>query len=106
MSDASASLRRDNTAQHLDYAESYWRLGPEIHVSAPRGSLLADAIEEVFDAMAVPELAGPGSRVLSLDLKRIDRRTWMLYANGLKIVRMNEESEIAPTVEGTLVGVA
>jgi hypothetical protein len=89
-----------------------FRLGPDVQVAA-KGAALIDAINTVFGAMAVDADAktvgasgGRGKIALTFELRRVDRSRVRLFANGLPIVSVERESEIAPTLEATLVGCA
>jgi hypothetical protein len=89
----------------LEPLERIWRLGARTCVTARRDSLLPNAIDAVFREMAVEDAFG-ASRNLTLDLRRTDQATWRLFANGLPIFRVKDDSELAPMLEGTLAGYA
>jgi hypothetical protein len=86
--------------------ERAWRLGGAAHVFARKDSVLPEAIDRVFGAMAVNALERRAERVLSLDARPVDGGALRIYANGLPIVRVRADEELAPTLEGTIAGFA
>jgi hypothetical protein len=86
-------------------AEKAWRLGPEVAVRA-KGILLRHAIDTVFSHLGVEDGDDRAKTSLTFELRRVDRGRLRLFANGLPIVSVSDELELAPTLEGTLVGCA
>lgn len=99
---------RFDAAEHrvFESLERAWGLGGTTHVFARKDSCLPEAIDCVFGAMAVPELGRRAQRVLSLDARPVDGGALRIYANGLPIVRVRADQELAPTLEGTIAGFA
>src|SRR5262245_53036865 len=85
--------------------DSAWQLGPDIVVLAS-GVLLRHAIDTVFSNLAIEASPLPAKTVLRFELRRSDRGRLRLFANGLPIVSLSDELELAPALEGTLVGCA
>lgn len=86
-------------------AERSWRLGPDVLVHA-KGILLRHAIDTVFASLAHEGVLAPAKTSLVFELRRIDSGKLRLFANGLPIVSVSDERELAPTLEGTLIGCA
>ncbi len=86
-------------------AERTYRFGPEVLVHA-KGHLLRHAIDVVFSKMSIEPVASLSKNDLVFDLRRIERGRLRLFANGLPIVSLQEELELVPVLEGTLIGCA
>jgi hypothetical protein len=85
--------------------ERSWRLGPDVLVHA-KGILLRHAIDTVFYNLGIEDAATPAKTSLVFELRRIDKGRLRLFANGLPIVSLADELELAPALEGTLIGCA
>jgi SpoVK/Ycf46/Vps4 family AAA+-type ATPase len=87
-------------------ADRSWRLGPDVLVHA-KGILLRHAIDTVFSNLGCEDpTAIPTKTSLVFELRRIDKSRLRLFANGLPIVTLSDEGELAPALEGTLIGCA
>jgi hypothetical protein len=85
--------------------ESVWRLGPELAVQAPAGSLLTQAINEVFGLFAAPGYLEEERRI-ALDVRGGDRGALRLYVDRAPVMRVPSEEALAPALEAMLVGLA
>jgi len=86
-------------------AERSWRLGPDVIVHA-KGILLRHAIDTVFANLASEDVPATAKTSLVFELRRIEKGRLRLFANGLPIVSLSDELELAPALEGTLIGCA
>jgi len=86
-------------------SERSWRLGPDVLVHA-KGILLRHAIDTVFASLGSEDTTPILKSSLVFELRRLERERLRLFANGLPIVSLNDEAELAPALEGTLIGCA
>jgi hypothetical protein len=85
--------------------ERSWRLGPDVLVHA-KGILLRHAIDTVFANLGSDAGTATAKTSLIFELRRVDKARLRLFANGLPIVSLTDELELAPALEGTLIGCA
>lgn len=91
--------------ENVSSADRTYRFGPEVLIQA-KGHLLRHAIDTVFSKMSTGSAETLSKNDLVFDLRRIDRGRLRLFANGLPIVSLQEELELVPVLEGTLIGCA
>lgn len=82
-----------------------WRLGPDVLVHA-KGTLIRHAIDTVFSNLSNEDALAVAKTSLTFELRRADEARIRMYANGLPIVSLADETELTPVLEGTLIGCA
>lgn len=80
-----------------------WSLGPALCVSAGGSPILAEALVTLLGSPE-PEAASPAREQLGLELVPNPPAGWMLLSNGVSILRIRSPRELAPALEGLLVG--
>jgi hypothetical protein len=94
-------------------AKRWWRLGPQTLIRAASDDPISSAIDAVFGGLCL----APGSsdleraRGLGLDRDALElacrpdaRDGWMIFAGGMPTARVRTRAELAPMVEGALIG--
>lgn len=90
----------------MERFERRWLLGPDTVVVVGVGSPLAAAVDTVFGDLALRAEEGRPkvARTVLLEIMPVERGSLLLLANGFPIVRVGAVSELAPVLEGVLVG--
>jgi hypothetical protein len=79
-----------------------WVLGPDLAVVAPAADPVSRALDAVFGAFAAP---GPVAGALPLATRRAPPG-WRLAFGGVDVAGLRDLAELAPALEGALVGLA
>ncbi len=98
-------VRRSAIRKNKAVQERTWWLGDEFSVAAPKNELLSDALDTVFGQMAAYAAGECARSHLDLDYQKTVGG-FQLLANGEPMVRTTSESELAPLLEGMLLGYA